>query len=333
MFIFTSDGSSKLPSSSNACVSVSFDCSALSHLTNPGEYADLLESRNVLNWLRSFPSNRLELIAGPAVVEAFYSNPRVCLEHLRLYQTLRLDQLMEREHEVTDVNLHMQSVALTLVHVVEYAMCVIAMRDAYDQFGESTDTPVAKRRLLHFLDWAEKSPSLSANTLVGAAMHEALTYNVEARTAFKLLRPKPEMADILNAAWDLYQLDFMLSCESGFIGRRTPAYTVYLTKDRRLSTVFENFGIVDIKSRLVGVTPTKLQHCKQLGPISKEALNRIPDRPEFASFKRLARELARIFEGHASAMTDSGLKNLSVRLREASDFIQRHDRYLLPLRP
>lgn len=267
------------------------------------------------------------------MVEAFYSDPRLQLEHFRLYQKLRLDQLMEREYEIPDLNVHMQSVAITLVHVVEYVMCVIAMRDAYCQFGESTETPIAKQRLNHFLDWADKSPGIETSTLVGAAMHEALTYNVEARTAFKLRRVNPDMADILNAAWDLYQLDFMLSCESGFIGKRAPAFTVYLTKDRRLSTVFENFGIVDAKNRIVGVTPTKLQHCPVLGPLSKAALNRIPGRPDFHSFKRLIRELARIFEGHASSMEDAGLKNLSVRLREASDFIQYQKDYVLPLRP
>lgn len=333
LHVYTSEGTRVLPPANLRPVSVSFDCNALSRLTKPKEYSRDPEALALRRWLRQCDSDHLELIIGPAVVESVYKHKEFRLRDLPALQACKLNQLTGRRYEVPDPLLHAQSVASTLMNVVGHVLNIIAMREAFDEHGAKQDEASARKRLEHFIRWSKSAPQLGGTSILGVAMHEAVTFNTEAKVAFGLGATKVDFSKLLNGAWDLYQLGFLLDFESGFLGQQRHAMTAYLTWDRRLASVFGKVGVVDAVTGIIGVEPITLMSYPALCELSQNAIQHVRELPEtFEAFRHQAHELARVFGSFSAKVDEEGLHNLHWRLEEVCRLLDGQTGYLFPAR-
>lgn len=217
--------------------------------------------------------------------------------------------------------------SITLCSVFGYVLCVMQAWYILDTLGPNDAE--AKQRMERFRTWAESTPEFGGTTLVASGLYEALGKNVHARKAFKLSAESVSLAEILNAAWDLYQLEFMLSSAVDAARWDPRAVSVYMTRDQRLSKIWSEYRVVDSDTGVISVLGVTNGIDPVLGPVAQAGIRHVPHLASSSAYYR------KILQGFPLAIQASclsrddklTLRKLRRRCITLAGFLKHHPAY------
>lgn len=262
----SSDGSQSLPAPGEPAL-VSLDNSALNFLTKPEQWQGVPTAAEGSAFLKGLPSG--SIIVAAAVVERHYLDATPLRDFPRK-EANYLNELTGYQYGPPSLAQVAHAASVTLCSVFGYVLCVMQARHILDTVGG--DDAEAALRIVQFRTWAESAPEFGGTTLVASGLYEALGKNVDARKAFALSTEKVSLDKFLNAAWDLYQLQFMLNSAVDAARSSPCAVSVYMTRDQRLSKVWSEYRILDGPGGVVAVLGATNGIDPILGPLVRDGI-------------------------------------------------------------